>query len=560
MGIFFAPTISVSAYNGPIKIRRICLDITDSSINLSFSDLSNPCGTFSKIEVYERLNITDPFTLKYSSAVMTTNTISFKQPDFKKRQYFIAFYTQCDGVTVLYSDTVFTDLEPPFAQPMDSVSVDLPSQKVVIGWQQNPSPDYKGYAVFKQTGGNNIKISDQRTEDFTDPNSNPQTGPLSYSFNTYDSCGISSIISSPHVTMFLNAKLNYCERTIDLNWSAYIGWVTSKYYIYTSENGSSYSLTDSTSSPSYKFGNIKDGTNYCFYIRSKKSGSNFTSSSNRVCVSIKPFIYPSNTEIISLAVADELSMRLKWICSQCQEVKAANIFRGKSPSQMVNIGSVSVSEGINYYLDNVSTTEQGYFYQLFLIDSCDRNIGSTTLTESIFVSNLNDKTLLYNPFKFNIGTNQNNTIQLFSSTWNDKSVENANIDSFHLQIDPNDTAICYRVISLNELGDTSISNTICINLPLVFYIPNGLKLSGSGGTGGASKFGVYGTGIDWNKTNISIFNRWGEKLFEINNNQREWNGKYKEDEVLPGVYIYYGVIFGKKKRKQSVSGKIIIIE
>jgi len=548
------------AYDGPIKIRRICLDLTDSSINLFFSDLGNPCGTFTKIEVYERLSVADPFTLKYTSNTMPLNTIGFKQPDYKKRQYFIAYYTQCDGVSTLYSDTVFTDLDPPFAQPLDSVSVDLVSQKVLIGWQQNPSPDYKGYAIFEQKGGNNIKISDQRTEGFTDPNGNPQTGPLSYSFNTYDSCGISSIISSPHVTMHLTPKLNYCERSIDLNWSPYIGWATGKYYIYTSENGSLFNVIDSTTTNSYKIKDIKDGTNYCFFIRSKKSGSAFTSSSNRVCVLVKPFVYPINTEIISLAVDNEQTIRVKWNCNQSQMVKAAKIFRGKNSLQLINVGTTPVSEGVNYYVDNINTNEQSYFYKIVLIDSCDRSIDSSTITQSVFLTNSNDKKLLFNPFVFNVGTNQSNVLQLYRSTWNDKADENPDTDSFILEIDPNDTSICYRVISLNEFGDTSISNVVCINLPLVFYIPNGLKLSGSSFTQGASKFGVYGTGIDWAKSSVSIFNRWGEKVAEINNNSREWDGKYKMTDVLPGVYIYYGEIFGKKNTKESVSGKLIIIE
>ena len=50
------------------------------------------------------------------------------------------------------------------------------------------------------------------------------------------------------------------------------------------------------------------------------------------------------------------------------------------------------------------------------------------------------------------------------------------------------------------------------------------------------------------KLNIMIFNRWGQKLFESNSANFEWNGKYNGKECPEGVYywvINYEDIFGK---------------
>ena len=38
---------------------------------------------------------------------------------------------------------------------------------------------------------------------------------------------------------------------------------------------------------------------------------------------------------------------------------------------------------------------------------------------------------------------------------------------------------------------------------------------------------------------ISIYNRWGEKVFESNNPGRPWDGTYKGQVVAPDTYIYY---------------------
>jgi gliding motility-associated-like protein len=36
---------------------------------------------------------------------------------------------------------------------------------------------------------------------------------------------------------------------------------------------------------------------------------------------------------------------------------------------------------------------------------------------------------------------------------------------------------------------------------------------------------------------FSIFNRWGEKIFESNGLSQGWDGKYKGEMQPPGVYV-----------------------
>jgi gliding motility-associated-like protein len=38
--------------------------------------------------------------------------------------------------------------------------------------------------------------------------------------------------------------------------------------------------------------------------------------------------------------------------------------------------------------------------------------------------------------------------------------------------------------------------------------------------------------------NLQIFDRWGNLIFESNNKDKGWNGKYKEQNMNPGVYPY----------------------
>lgn len=50
---------------------------------------------------------------------------------------------------------------------------------------------------------------------------------------------------------------------------------------------------------------------------------------------------------------------------------------------------------------------------------------------------------------------------------------------------------------------------------------------------------LYVRGRNVEKMNLSIYNRWGEKVFESNNQQVGWDGIYKGDFVEPGVFVYH---------------------
>jgi gliding motility-associated-like protein len=69
---------------------------------------------------------------------------------------------------------------------------------------------------------------------------------------------------------------------------------------------------------------------------------------------------------------------------------------------------------------------------------------------------------------------------------------------------------------------------------------------------------VYGNNIA--VARMSIFNRWGEKLFEAENAHLEgWDGRYKDQDMPTGVYIYYCEIEFLDRRKLVKTGEVNLI-
>lgn len=84
------------------------------------------------------------------------------------------------------------------------------------------------------------------------------------------------------------------------------------------------------------------------------------------------------------------------------------------------------------------------------------------------------------------------------------------------------------------------SVTIYVQDEHSIYVPNAFTPNGDGNNDVFNAFTTY-----YLSYRMSIFNRWGEKLFEttvagdnINNNYSGWNGTYKGALQSPGVYVY----------------------
>jgi gliding motility-associated-like protein len=52
---------------------------------------------------------------------------------------------------------------------------------------------------------------------------------------------------------------------------------------------------------------------------------------------------------------------------------------------------------------------------------------------------------------------------------------------------------------------------------------------------------------------FTIFNRWGEKVFETNDINGGWDGTYKGEPLNIGVFVYY--VWGKLKNGEELTKK-----
>jgi gliding motility-associated-like protein len=67
------------------------------------------------------------------------------------------------------------------------------------------------------------------------------------------------------------------------------------------------------------------------------------------------------------------------------------------------------------------------------------------------------------------------------------------------------------------------------------FIPNVFTPDGNGQN---DSWQIFGNMNAVKQLQVMVFNRWGEKVFEGNDINFEWDGTYRGEKVPPGVYVY----------------------
>ncbi|MBK6571575.1 MAG: gliding motility-associated C-terminal domain-containing protein [Saprospiraceae bacterium] len=120
----------------------------------------------------------------------------------------------------------------------------------------------------------------------------------------------------------------------------------------------------------------------------------------------------------------------------------------------------------------------------------------------------------------------------------------------------------YTVKVIDENGCESISLIkVKVKTPDV-YVPNVFEPNGDNIN---DRVFVYGPDNEVIKINVfQIFDRWGEKVFEIKNTfpnlpDHGWDGNFKGQKCNPGVYVYWVEVEALNGKKWSLKGDVTLL-
>lgn len=570
---------TVFGVEGKPKMRRACLNKSDSTVTLLWYPPTDNCATFTLFNLYGQEDALSVYMHMGQYNNFSLNAIQFKIPNLKDWKFYLVYSLACNGTDSIYSDTIQIDNSEPVISEIDSVSVDFATQTTMIGWKQNPSPDIRGYILYYNFGTNSIigNTSNTFISDLN-PARSPTTRSYSYGIAAYDSCINTSPISAIHSTIYLSTVYSQCTKTIDLNWTSYGGWTAQSYDVHLSINSGPYqkiATVGNINTYSYIFPNF--GDQYCFYVRALKVGAErITSSSNIACASSNSIIPASDSYIAKVSVENQ-TVEMTLVTQFGTSLQEVNIYKSEDNGAFLPWQTIKTTGGTLDLVDNqVNVHSHNYSYYFTTEGPCDL-IFDTSQTCKTILLNVQmlapgNNVLDWNGyFQFKKATEKqelllsDNPNANKSSPWNilntlgsgaTSTTDNSEFSTVQEQL-----CYCIRAIenSPNQFyrrQDTSYSNIECLTADPIVYFPNAIQLNGFN-----TVFYPQGVFLDYNNCSFQIFDRWGAFIFETHDIRKGWDGTTISGNLVEqGVYAYKSRIVGINGKELFFDGTITVLK
>lgn len=484
------------------------------------------------------------------------------------------FTSQIDG-------DLFDDQTPPDIPVVQSVSIDTLTGETQITWNQNDQPDTYGYLIYVQDPVSGLLLeldtvygisttSYTYFENYTD-------GSVTYTVAAFDSCpsttgapfNLSARDPNFHSTVFASHILSVCNGSAIIEWSDYIGWSPLNYEVYIQEVGGAWFLASTDTDNSFEFVGTS-GQQYCAVVKANHADGRF-SFSNRTCFEIESAPSPSYSYIHTASVTDDQSVEIVYSFDPAANVSRIELEKA-TDGQFTLLETIDAPSPSTIFEDaDVDVNRESYTYRVLYYDSCGQAGAYSNIGKTILLDVQIDQTELEAYL-----------------TWNKYEDFNGSVIAYHVYrgidgvLDPNPIAqlgpsarsyqdsigglnfsgkLCYRVLALegtnlfnNPMG--SYSNVACTVIEPLIFVPNAFFPAGINHV-----FRPVIRNFREEQYRMTIFDRWGQVVFQTSNYLEGWNGKMGNvgAELETATYVYMIEVYDGNGEQIVTRGHVTLL-
>jgi gliding motility-associated-like protein len=468
---------------------------------------------------------------------------------------------------------IFKDTKAPDQPVIDSISV-LPNGQTVLTWHIPRDMDINRYRIYEQISGINVwidSLNGRMNTSYTFTSTVADTHALSLFAAAVDSCGNLSSFDINPATMFLQVKYNRCSYSAELDWSPYMQMLggLKEYRIYYSVNGSVFLPVGATSSTSFTHTGVNPSQNITYYIRAVNNGITVTSSSNRISFFSTQAPAPAYAYIKSASIADG-KCNINVYVDATKISTGMDILRSQDGVNFSGIVFLSSNGTANYSYTDESVDPQhiSYYYKAIVHDSCGNARVNSNIAKTVLLQVTDDQENLFN--KHLLWTNYQGFMGNVSGYNVYRSVDDGTaaivgttgpsdtsyVDSIEDEA-PNGGKITYYVEAVEGISDPfgflekSQSNTQDVYPDDKIFIPTAFAPKGVNKTWmPVTHF------VEKSEYSVSVFNRWGSKVFETTDDTKGWDGK----NATPDVYVYLINYKNSRGEYKQLKGTLTLLE
>lgn len=470
------------------------------------------------------------------------------------------------------SGDLFNNNTPPDIPNILQVSVDTSAGFTSLTWQVPPQGDVQGYVIVQNIGGFSVAIDtvwNPNVTYYVDLQSDVNTEVYSYGIAAFDTCLNPNsnppfyYISPPTAlvdfqnSILLENEYFGCDQYNQLYWNSYNNWPGGvlNYELYVSQDGGSYQLLSdlSASDTSYVHENLILFSTYCYVVKAVSTDQNRTSLSNILCQEVvypglPDVVYVSSTQVDS---AENVTIEF-FIDSQGDiDIEGFNV-QALYPTSFnyLTIGYISYDGQMNYsFIDENTPADDGsIYYRLQVIDGCGNSNFLSNEINTVYLNAITDdenaiNTIVWNQAEGRAGYISEYNLYRVHDEGLEELIYTGGAGEFYYEDDLSEEwekegDYCYFIKTVevsNIYGNfnESQSNEDCTLINPRVWIPNSFIVNGDVPTF-TPVFAYAGV----KEYRMTIINRWGAILYETQDVYNGWDGYFKGNPVLQGVYIY----------------------
>lgn len=461
------------------------------------------------------------------------------------------------------------DTTPPDTPELDSVSVyDPATGSVIVSWFPCDSADVVSYIIYRSILSSWQQIAEvpAPATSYIDITATANYRPELYRIsakdesNNYSPMTPVTPVDKHHNTIYIfpyQDSIN-CEMAIRINWNKYKYWEegVSEYRLYISENGGPwllYAVTDGSASI-YYHETVNDTTLYCYFVRAV-SNSGRTSTSNQTCFYTNMPDPPKFINADYATVAGDSKINLCFTVDSTADIRNYRLYRASRPANSFSV--ISTYNGYNYgklYYSDYVDSKQRWVYKLAAVNNCGTDILESNIASNIVISveaneDLTQKiewtkysTWLGGIEYYNIYRLEGSEPPaLIATITNTDTVFFDDITFYATNMPGISGEFCYYVEAVEgnfnpySVKGGSLSGIACARQFERVFIPNSFTPNGDELN---SEFRPSVVFLKEEKYELTIYNRWGERIFRTTDCMKGWDGKVNGNVVKNGAYVY----------------------
>lgn len=460
----------------------------------------------------------------------------------------------------------FSDKIAPDIPVIASVSIDTVSGNPVITWNVNNQTDTYGYVIYrKDPNGFFVEIDTlYGLNDTSYTDIFPVTGPITYSVAAFDSCFTisnpptyqTSGKANPHTSLFLTKSINVCDNTAKLSWTDYIGWSTGNpqdYTIFLRDNGGMWTPVDTTDGLTSTI-QLTALHSYCIAVRANNSNGT-VAFTNLLCFTLTG-PQPPAVHYLRVATVNANEVVLRHQISVGSNVASIRFEKYNTRTGLFDeLTTVPATTSTLTVTDaDVDVNSYSYKYRAVVVDSCGNFGLVSNEANTILLQVTTDQTteinyLNWSPYtEFDGSVLQYHIYRAIDGVYSSTELGAVTADHrFYVddvsQFEAYTGRFCYKVIAQegfnNQYGFTeaSVSNEVCAVIEPLVYIPNAFT------PGGVNPiFRPILSFTDVNQFEMTILDRWGQRVFSTKDVTEGWNGENQSNNQLVEVGCYNYVV------------------